>query len=96
MLRRSPLANQSPRTIEQRAVREKFANDVMRRDRWACKGGKIPQVIHGGRLDVHHVGPVSRFPELRFVVDNGVVLCRMCHQWVHTHPSEAVALGLLR
>lgn len=31
----------------------------------------------------HHLKLFSEFPELRFSVDNGIVLCRSCHKKIH-------------
>lgn len=36
--------------------------------------------------ELHHVLPVSRFPELRFHPDNAIMLCRECHKAIHTNP----------
>lgn len=97
MLRRSPLKQQSPRTIEERGQREKFNEGVLRRDRWQCRAFVLwREVPCRGRLDAHHVGPVSRFPELRYDVSNGVTLCRAHHDAVHGHPALAKARGLIR
>lgn len=67
----------------QKAVRE--------HDNYTCqKCGKYDRHIHA-----HHVAPRSRRPDLKHDPKNGKCLCGSCHQWVHHHPVEAYALGLL-
>lgn len=65
------------------AVREKDDNTCQR-----C--GVVQKYIH-----THHVATRSRRPDLKHDVSNGKCLCNSCHTWVHHHPIEAVALGLL-
>jgi hypothetical protein len=67
----------------QQAVREK--------DNYTCQRcGKYD--LH---ISTHHVAPRGRRPDLRHVVENGKCLDHACHMWVHHHPIEATALGLL-
>ena len=96
MLRRSPLKRQVPRTVEQRGQREAFAEGVLRRDRWRCVAAVCWREVEcRGRLDAHHVEPVSRAPERRFDVDNGKTLCRAHHDAAHGHPALARQRGLI-
>jgi 5-methylcytosine-specific restriction endonuclease McrA len=37
-----------------------------------------------GTMHAHHINPWKHFPELRFDVSNGVLLCYQCHRRVHT------------
>lgn len=37
-----------------------------------------------GRLDVDHIKPFALYPELRFEVTNGRVLCFKCHLLTET------------
>lgn len=51
---------------------------VLARDRYQCQ--------HCGTKDmlqVHHIKPWKEYPELRYAVDNGIVLCEICHNTVH-------------
>lgn len=43
----------------------------------------------------HHVAPRSRRPDLKRDLSNGKTVCPDCHRWIHDHPIEAEALGLL-
>lgn len=45
-----------------------------RRDGWACV-----RCRGRGRLEVDHVLPVERHPDLAFALDNLQTLCRDCH-----------------
>lgn len=68
-----------------------WARTVKENDDYTCQ--------HCGIKDdenhAHHVAPRSRRPDLKYVVSNGKTLCNSCHTWVHHHPKEATALGLL-
>jgi hypothetical protein len=37
-------------------------------------------------MELHHVLPLSRFPELGQSIRNSIVLCRRCHKEVHCNP----------
>lgn len=39
--------------------------------------------IRGGKLSAHHVREWSKFPELRYDLDNGLCLCYDCHMELH-------------
>lgn len=48
---------------------------VYERDNYTCQCcGKI-----GGCLNSHHIYPFADYEELRFCVDNGITLCKDCH-----------------
>jgi len=60
---------------------EIWRKEVYKRDNWTCricgKKCKAKDIV------AHHLKLFSEFPELRFSVDNGIVLCRSCHLKVH-------------
>ena len=62
-------------TIEYREWRQA----VFDRDGYTCQmcGQR------GGTLNAHHIKRWSKFPELRFAVDNGMTLCKQCHKEMH-------------
>ena len=56
-----------------------WSRSVLRKDRWTCQhcGYK------GRQLVAHHIKPFGKNVSLRFVVSNGLTLCRACHCEVH-------------
>ena len=56
------------------------------RDRWRCK---MPACKGGDRrLNAHHIKLWASHPSLRFVVSNGITLCRTCHDRVQGLEEE--------
>lgn len=53
-----------------------------------CKTGDM-------RIDPHHIAKKSQRTDLRYVVANGICLCRTHHNWTDDNPGEAVKMGLL-
>lgn len=45
------------------------------------RDGYICQLCHqvGGKLNIHHIRKFSKYPELRFDLNNGICLCKNCH-----------------
>lgn len=58
-----------------------WRNKVYARDNWTCQypncGKKLKDLI------AHHKKSFKEFPELRFVVSNGITYCRAHHKKVH-------------
>jgi hypothetical protein len=52
---------------------------VKDRDFWKCK---IADENCSGKLEAHHILPWSKFPELRYQINNGITLCH------HHHPRK--------
>jgi 5-methylcytosine-specific restriction endonuclease McrA len=45
----------------------------------------FPRCINCGstkQLEAHHILPRAQFPELALKIDNGVTLCKKCHNWI--------------
>lgn len=52
---------------------------VYERDEYTCQiCGQV-----GGKLNAHHIRPFAKYPELRLDLNNGVTLCKRCHDHVH-------------
>lgn len=58
----------------------KWREAVFSRDSHTCKSCSDNK---GGNLNAHHILPWSKFPEVRFDVDNGITLCKPCHHKYH-------------
>ena len=57
---------------------------VYARDHYKC----IACLHHFRQLHAHHLKKYADYPELRFVVDNGVTLCRVCHGKVNRNEER--------
>lgn len=49
---------------------------VKDRDGWKCQ---IANMNCCGKLEAHHILPWSKFPELRYQINNGITLCHAHH-----------------
>ena len=72
----TPLNERIRKSLPYRQWREA----VFKRDAWTCVLCKQ----RGGRLNADHIKPFSRFPELRFDINNGRTLCEPCHRKTDT------------
>lgn len=62
-------------SMEYRLWREK----VFKRDNWTCQKCKK----RGIELHPHHIYNFFKYIDLRFVMDNGITLCKDCHIFFH-------------
>lgn len=53
-----------------------WRRNIMNRDNWKCK---INNQNCSGNLVAHHILPWSKFPELRYNINNGISLCHSHH-----------------
>ena len=62
-----------------------WRDEVIIRDNYTCQMCGSQE-----RPEVHHIYKHADYPERRFDVDNGIVLCHWCHQKVTGHESEYI------
>lgn len=43
-------------------------------------------------LELHHILPIARFPELRESIRNSILLCHRCHKEVHCNPWRNIQM----
>lgn len=71
-------------TSEQEKLRKSIESKNWRRlifirDDFTCQYCK--QI--GGKLRAHHIKLWSKYPDLRFEIENGITLCEFCHKEIH-------------
>lgn len=54
---------------------------VFKRDNFTCQKCRNHK---GGNLNAHHINNFADFIKLRFVIDNGITLCKDCHKKFHS------------
>lgn len=70
------------RDIRQSDEHKAWSNAVRGRDGFICQlCGKRPK--NRKSIHAHHIVPFAKSAELRFDINNGVTLCRLCHRRVH-------------
>lgn len=62
---------------------------VRKRDNSTCQ---MPNCGSKQKIKVHHILRWADAPSLRFVVDNGICLCRTCHDKITGYESHYVGL----
>lgn len=59
---------------------------VYARDKFRCRMPRCPGTCKD--LNAHHIKCWSSHPSLRFVMSNGITLCRTCHERVKGREEE--------
>ena len=71
----TPINNKIRRSVKVRL----WHKLVFERDNFTCQKTKI----RGGSLTAHHIQNFAQYPELRFVIDNGITLSKKSHDEFH-------------
>ena len=94
MISRTKLSMSAKWRAEEAAY-QRAKQQAFDRDQGQCKARvEVPEVPCRGLTDPHHVRPLGRGGR-RSDVTNLLTVCRNHHTWIHTHPLEAEARGLL-
>lgn len=56
-----------------------WRKNILKKDNWTCQKTGIKK----GKLNAHHIQNFADFPELRFDLDNGIILSEKVHQKFH-------------
>ena len=56
-----------------------------------CKGSK--EVLLNRRISAHHIKSKKVFPELKYLIDNGITLCNSCHTGRHNKERIGIPLS---
>lgn len=59
----------------------RWRNDIFVRDDYTCQTCKV----RGGELQAHHKQPFSTHSLFRLTLENGITLCKKCHNYLHTY-----------
>lgn len=63
----------------------KLRDEIIKRDDGFCQRcWHKYDILNDKRLEVHHIKPRSKYPELTFKEDNLVTLCRTCNAQIGT------------
>lgn len=97
MKKRGRLTNKPKKRLRLKRKKDRdieWSRRVKERDGWECQwpGGCTTD---DKRIDAHHMAERSQRPDLKYVVSNGISLCRTHHDWIPLHRQEAIAMGLL-
>jgi len=64
---------------------QKWLKQVMDNNPYCCDiCGISPFNTLGIELHIHHIKSFSKYPDLRFDVNNGEILCASCHRMLHS------------
>ena len=70
---------------------KEWRKSVFERDNYTCKlCGNRSGAGNCVTLNAHHIRKFSKFPALRFALENGVTLCEPCHKTVYGKEDEFI------
>lgn len=59
---------------------DNWRRQIFERDNYTCQScGRTGNKVY---LNAHHVLPFAEYPEARLVLNNGITLCKLCHELV--------------
>ncbi len=90
-MKRTPLRSKGQRAKRRQDDLDEAYAEVDRRARGRCEA-KVSGVCATWGTDRHHRGKRSVWPELVTHVQNIVLVCRPCHDWIDAHQQEASEL----
>ncbi len=64
---------------------KEWREKVFKKDNYTCQVCKET----GRRIVAHHIQPFAKYPDKRFDLDNGMVLCKSCHLFTHSKKFDA-------
>lgn len=59
---------------------------ILQRDNWICQNC----FNSNRRLEIHHIYPYKKFPNLQYIPWNGITLCRDCHKKVKNREIQTI------
>jgi 5-methylcytosine-specific restriction endonuclease McrA len=68
-----------------------WAKNIKIRDLFTCQKCKVI----GGTLHSHHIESFAKNKKLRYDLDNGITLCKKCHNDFHNHYGKITNLDQL-
>jgi hypothetical protein len=93
--RRKRLKPMSDKRRAEIPERQRVVAEVLARDGFKCRVAPfLPDLACSGPLDGHEPRTRARGGD-PLDPDQVVTCCRLHHDWIHTNPDEATALGLL-
>jgi len=61
---------------------KEWRQKIYRRDKYSCRMPSCGRKGFKNRIQAHHIKRWADFPELRFDPNNGITLCRRCHDMI--------------
>lgn len=85
--------NKNPRNCYS-AEYTKWRYDVKKRDNFTCQW---PGCNSRKRIQVHHIKTWAKYPAMRYVIANGITLCKQCHDKIQgkEHDYETFFIKIL-